>query len=47
MADLNILYSDPHKFLKEVTKKLGKYITKFFVAHQKLSKLFHGTSIIA
>ena len=47
MASLNILYSDPQSFLKEVTKKLGKYMRKFFVAHQKFSKLFHDPSIFA
>ena len=41
MASLNILYSDPYNFLKEVTKKKGKYIRKFFVAHQKFWKVFH------
>ena len=41
MASLNILCSDPHNFLKEVTKKMGKYIRAFFVVHQKLSKIFH------
>ena len=47
MASLNILYSDPHNCLKKVTKKLGKYIRKFFVAHQKFSKIFNGPSIFA
>ena len=47
MANLNILCSDHHKFLKEVTKKLEKYIRKFFVAHQKFSKTFHDPSIFA
>ena len=47
MASLKILYSDPHNFLKEVTKKLGKYIRKLFVAHQQFSKIFHGPSTFA
>ena len=52
MTSLNILYSDPHNFLKEATKKLGKYIRnflcsiknshKYFMAHQYLPKIFHG-----
>ena len=52
MASLNILYSEPHNFLKEVVKKLGKYIRKFlwpiknskkyFMDHQCLPKIFHG-----
>ena len=37
MANLNILWSDPPQFLKEVTKKLEKYVRKHFVAHQKFS----------
>ena len=45
MASLNILYSDAQNFLKEVTKKIGKYIRNFFVAHQKFSEIFHGLSI--
>ena len=47
MASLNILCSDPHNFLKEVTKKMGKYIRAFFVVHQKFSKIFHDPSIFA
>ena len=53
MASLNILQSDPHHLLKEVNKKLGKYIgiffwpiknsQKYFMAHQYLPKVFHGT----
>ena len=37
MANLNILCSDPPQFLKEVTKKLEKYVRKHFLAHQKFS----------
>ena len=48
MASLNILSSNLHIFLKEIPKKLGKKpIRKFFVAHQKLLRIFHGTSIYA
>ena len=47
MASLNILYSGPHNFLKEGTKKLGNYIRKFFVAHQKFCKIFDGPSIFS
>ena len=52
MASSNILCSDPHNFLKEViknkqtNKKLGKkHKRKFFVAHQKLLKIFHDPSV--
>ena len=56
MASLNILCSDPHNFLKEViknkqtnkqtNKKVGKkQKRKFFLAHQKLLKIFHDPSI--
>ena len=47
MASLNILGSDPHNFLKEVTKKIRKVHKKFFVADQKLSNILHGLSIFA
>ena len=38
MASLNILYSDPHNFLKEVTKKLAKYMRKFLFGASKILK---------
>ena len=38
MASLNILYSDPHNFLKEVTKKLTKYMRKFLFGTSKILK---------
>ena len=52
MVSLNILCSDPHNILKvtqkKKEKKIGKeHIRKFFVAHQKFSKIFHSPSIFA
>ena len=46
MASLNILYSDPHNFLK-VTKKIRKVHKQIFCGHQKFLKMFHGSQIIA
>ena len=42
MASLNILCTDPHNPLEDVTKNIGKYLKKFFVAHQYFPKIFHG-----
>ena len=42
MASLNILFSDPHNFFKEVKEKLGKNIRTFFVTYQKFSEMLHG-----
>ena len=47
MASLNILYLDPHNFLKEVTKKIRKVHKQIFCGHQKFLKMFHGSQIIA
>ena len=47
MVSLNILFSDPHNFLKEVKEKLGKNIRTFFVTYQKFSEILHGPSIFA
>ena len=52
MTSLNILYSEPHNFLKEVTqkkKKEGKKHAhkKMFVVHQKFLKIFHEPLIFA
>ena len=47
MTSLNVSCSDPHNFLKEVNKKLEKYIRTFFVTHQKFLNIFRGSSIFA
>ena len=47
MASLNVLFSDPHNFLKEVTKKVRKVHKIFFVAQKKLLHIFPGPSIFA
>ena len=38
MASLNILGSDPHNFLKEVTKKIRKVHKKVFCGRSKTLK---------
>ena len=53
MASLNILCSDDHNFLKDVTKKFGevhkniflwpiKNSQKYFMTHEYLPKIFLG-----
>ena len=43
MASLDILCSDPHNILKEITLK--KHMRNFLTANEKFSKTFHGPSI--
>ena len=46
MASLDIFCSEPLNIWTEITKmKIREEHKKYYVAHQELSKIFHGTSI--